>query len=180
VARFGSRAAALNRAAMPGCIWPARIRFKPWLTRMRLLRSSLTTSATVPRATRSSRLAKLGSGVRQKATLAQFGTQGEHDVEHDADTGDALGREIAARLIGIDDAIRLGQRFARQMVVGDQRRDAEFPGAVDAFNTGNAVVDRDDQVGRLLRGDIDDFRRQPVTELEAVGQQEIDISAEHF
>ncbi|MPN36321.1 hypothetical protein SDC9_183830 [bioreactor metagenome] len=62
VARFGSRPAALNRAAMPGCICPARMRLRPWLTRMRLLRSSLTTSATVPSATRSSRSAKLGSG----------------------------------------------------------------------------------------------------------------------
>ena len=66
------------------------------------------------------------------------------------------------------------------MVVGDQRRDAVFAGAVDALDAGDAVVDSDDEVGRLLRGDVDDLRRQPVAELEAVGQQEIDVGTEHF
>ena len=81
---------------------------------------------------------------------------------------------------GIDDAVGFGQGFGRQVVVGDQRRDAVFAGAVDALDAGDAVVDGDDQVGRLLRGDVDDFRRQPVAELEAVGQQEIDVGAEHL
>jgi hypothetical protein len=114
------------------------------------------------------------------AALAQFGAQGEHDVEHHADAGDALGREIAAGLVGIDDALGVGQGVARQVVVGDQRGDAVLLGAGDAFQAGDAVVDGDDQVGRLLGGDIDDFRRQAVAELEAVGEQEIDIGAERF
>jgi hypothetical protein len=66
------------------------------------------------------------------------------------------------------------------VVVGDQRGDAVLLGAGDAFQAGDAVVDGDDQVGRLLGGDIDDFRRQAVAELEAVGEQEIDIGAERF
>jgi hypothetical protein len=57
------------------------------------------------------------------------------------------------------------------VVVGDQRGDAVLLGAGDAFKAGDAVVDGDDQVGRLLRGDIDDFRRQAVAELEAVGSR---------
>ena len=73
-----------------------------------------------------------------------------------------------------------GKRFRRQVVVGDQRRDAELAGAIDALDAGDAVVDGDDQVGRLLRGEVDDFRRQAVAELEAVGQQEIDVGAEHL
>ena len=50
----------------------------------------------------------------------------------------------------------------------------------DAFQAGDAVIDGDDQVGRLLGGDIDDFRRQAVAELEAVREQEIDIGTERF
>ena len=55
-----------------------------------------------------------------------------------------------------------------------------FAGAIDAFDAGDAVVDGDDEIGRSLRGDIDDFRRQPVAELEAVRQQKVDIGAEHL
>jgi hypothetical protein len=55
----------------------------------------------------------LGSGLGNEETaLAQFGAQGEHDVEHDADAGDALGRKVAAGLVGIDDAVGVGQRVA--------------------------------------------------------------------
>jgi hypothetical protein len=48
-------------ASIPGRPRPARMRFRPWATKMRLLRSSLATSATVPKATRSSRSARFGS-----------------------------------------------------------------------------------------------------------------------
>ena len=41
LARRASRPAALNSAATPGCIWPARMRFRPCATRRRLLASSL-------------------------------------------------------------------------------------------------------------------------------------------
>jgi hypothetical protein len=66
------------------------------------------------------------------------------------------------------------------MVVGDQRRDAVLLCAGDAFEAGDAVVDSDDQVVRLLRGDIDDFRRSAVPELEAVGEQEVYVGAERL
>ena len=49
--------------------------------------------------------------VGEEAALAQFGAQGEHDVEHDADAGDALGREVAARLVRVHDAVGLRQAF---------------------------------------------------------------------
>ena len=64
------------------------------------------------------------------------------------------------------------------MVVGDQRGDAQLVGAGNAFQAGDAVVDGDDQVGRLLGGNVDDFRREAVAEFEAVGQQKIDMGAE--
>ena len=58
-----SRPAILSSAAIPAHILPARMRCKPCATRMRLLWSSLTTSATVPSATKSSNSDKLGSGL---------------------------------------------------------------------------------------------------------------------
>ena len=73
-----------------------------------------------------------------------------------------------------------GKRRRRQVMVGDQRRDAQFAGAGDALQAGDAVIDGDDQVGRLFGGQFDDFRRQAVAELEAVGNQEIDVGAERL
>ena len=56
--------------------------------------------------------AEVGFGVlRERATAAQFGTQRQHDVEHDADTGHGLAREVAARLVRIDDDIGIGAAF---------------------------------------------------------------------
>ena len=57
----GSRPATRARAMIPWQQRRARMRPRPWATRMRLLQSSCTTSATVPSATRSSNGAKLGA-----------------------------------------------------------------------------------------------------------------------
>jgi hypothetical protein len=62
-----------------------------------------------------------------------------------------------------------GSVVARQVVVGDQRRDAELAGAGDALDAGDAVVDGDDQVGRALCGEVDDFRRQAVAVAKRLG-----------
>ena len=59
-AQRASRPATRNSAATPACMRPARMRLMPCATRMRLFASSLTTSATVPSATRSSRLSSFG------------------------------------------------------------------------------------------------------------------------
>ena len=55
-----SRPAATNKADIPAGIAPLRIRANPCATKRRLLASSLTTSATVPKATRGKRLSSLG------------------------------------------------------------------------------------------------------------------------
>ena len=95
-----SRPATRNSAATPGCMRPARMRLMPCATRMRLLASSRTTSATVPSATRSSRLSSLGwvCGV-EDAAPAQFGAQREQHVEHHADAGQVLAGEAAFGLV---------------------------------------------------------------------------------
>ena len=64
---FAARPDTSTRARMPGRVLPPRMRLKPWWTRMRLLRSSGTTSATVPRATRSSQSARLGSPIPRRS-----------------------------------------------------------------------------------------------------------------
>jgi hypothetical protein len=51
---------------------------------------------------------------------AQLGAQPEHKVEHHPDAGQALTRESAARLIGVDDATGPRQLVAGEMVIGDQ------------------------------------------------------------
>ena len=52
-----------SKARMPGTQCPARMRCTPCCTRIRLLRSSGTTSATVPNATRSRYCARFGSAI---------------------------------------------------------------------------------------------------------------------
>ena len=54
------RPAATNKADIPAGITPLRMRANPCATKRRLLASSLTTSATVPNATKGKRLSSLG------------------------------------------------------------------------------------------------------------------------
>lgn len=81
---------------------------------------------------------------------AQFGAQRQHNVEDDADSGEMLAGEVAVREIRVDDTVGGRQLVAWQVVVGDQRRDPQLPGAGHAVDAGDAVVDGDDQV-RLAR-----------------------------
>ena len=61
LARAASRPATLNKAANPGGNWPRCMRCKPCATKRRLLASSFTTSATVPKATSGNKPSSLGS-----------------------------------------------------------------------------------------------------------------------
>ncbi len=117
-------------------------------------------------------------GRREPPARAQFGAQREQHVEHHADARQVLAWKSAARLVRVDDAGGVRQHGPRQVVVGDEHRDAEFVGARHPFDTRDAVVDGDDQVGLALRGEIDDFGREPVAVLEAVRHEVIDVGAE--
>jgi hypothetical protein len=176
----GLRPAARKMARRPGVSWPWRMRLRPWLTSTRLLWSSLTTSATVPRATRSSRQ-RAGARcalLRKPVALAQFGAQRQHHVEDHADAGQMLARETAAGKVGVDDAVGGRQFVARQVVVGDQRGDAELPGAGDAVDAGDAVVNGDDELRLFRRRQLDDVGGESVAVGEAVRDQIIDLCAE--
>ncbi len=145
---------------------------------MRLLRSSRTTSATVPSATRSSSASSRGCvAAVKRPRRAQFRAQRQQHVEHHADARQVLARKAAARLVRVDDARGVRQHRARQVMVRDEHGDAEFVGARHAVDARDAVVDGDDQVGRLLRGELDDLRRQPVAVLEAVRHEVVDVRA---
>jgi len=82
---------------------------RPCATRTRLLKSSGTTSATVPSATRSSAFAEIGLLLAgERSTLAELGTQGKHDVEHHADARKALARNAQPGWLGLTMAAARG------------------------------------------------------------------------
>ena len=131
---------------------PLRMRFRPCATRRRLLASSLTTSATVPSATRSSSGIELGlRAVGERAARAQLGAQGEQHIEHHADAGQRLAGERIARRVRIDDHVGVGQCHHAvdqrgQVVVGDQHVEAARTRMGHAVEAGDAVVDGDQQL----------------------------------
>ena len=68
-------------------------------------------------------------GGAERAARAQLGAQREQHVEDDADAGQVLAREAAARLVRIDDHVGVGQHDLavdqrRQVVVGHHHRQA--------------------------------------------------------
>ena len=73
-----------------------------------------------------------------------------------------------------------GKVSRRQVVVGDQRRDAEFAGAATPSMLAMPLSTVTIRSGDCCAGEVDDFRRQAVAELEAVGHQVIDVGAEHL
>ena len=64
-----------------------------------------------------------------------------------------------------------------QVVIGDERGDAELARARHAFDAGDAVVDGDEEIGPALRGELDQLGREPVAELEAVGHEVLRVRA---
>ena len=111
------------------------------------------------------------------ATCAQLGAQCQQGVEHHAHAGQRLARESAAGLIGIDDHVGLRQGVARQVVVGNQRGDAQRTGFFDAVDAGDAVIDGNDQVGFAVRGELDDGRGEAVAIFKTVRHQIGDVGA---
>ena len=115
--------------------------------------------------------------VRKCAEPAELCAQRDQHEEHDAHAGDVLRRKTTTGLIGIDDD-RVGQRRARQMMVGDQDVDAAGLRGRHALDAADAVVDRDEQTRCSSGGERNDFRRKSVTELETVGHNEVDVCAQ--
>ena len=100
----------------------ARRRARPWCTRMRFSSVSGARSAMVPTATRSTSVARIGQ--RGAAGVAQARAQRGGEIEGDADRGQALEREAAARLVRIDERQRVGIALGHLVVIDDDDVDA--------------------------------------------------------
>src|SRR5450830_526801 len=159
VMRAWSRLATSRIALIPGRARPARMRSRPWWTRMRLLASNGTTSATLPRATRSSNSPRFGCCL----------------FSYHPKPGQRLAGKLTARLVGVDDSVRRRQFIPRQVVVGHQHFEPRRLRCRHAFDAGDAVIHGDQQLRLALQGHGDDFRRQAVAEFKAVGHQVIDM-----
>jgi len=109
------------------------------------------------------------------AQAVQARPQGDQHIENHPDPRQRLARELAAGLVGVDDGIRGRQLAAWQVVVGDQHAQTGLFRRSNAFNTGNPVIDRNQQLRRAGQRDFDDFRGQAIAVFKPVGHQVIDM-----
>ena len=116
--------------------------------------------------------------LRIRAPLSEPGSQGEHQIEHDAHAGEVLARKAAARLVGIDDGGSARQCVPGQVMIGDDDLDPERSRRLHAFDAGDAIVHGDDDIGPMRRGQGDDLGRQAVAGAESVGNEPAALSAE--
>ena len=116
--------------------------------------------------------------VGKQSTLAHFSAQCQQGIKHNADTGYGFARKATTGLVRVDDGGGVRQQVARQMVIGDQRRNAESVGLGNTRVTGDAVVDGDDHVRLHLGRDHNDLGRQAIAGLEAIGYEVVDFRAE--
>ena len=86
-----------------------------------------------------------------------------------------MARKLAVSKIRIDHHSRGGQIAARQMVIGNQDRNAEALGFCDTGDAGHAVIDRDEQGGRAPCCNADYFRGEAVAKLETIRHEIIDL-----
>ena len=107
------------------------------------------------------------------APLPHARTQGHEKIEHDPDSGDLSGWKRAARLVRVDDGRGRREELPGQMVIGHNDVDTPVIQYPYALNAGNAIVHSDDQRRRHGDSDPGDFRRKPITVVEAVRHQVI-------
>ena len=112
---------------------------------------------------------KIGLG-RSRVTpaRAQARAQREQQAEHHANAGDGLARKRIAGKIRIHDRVRVGQRHARKVMIGDDDLHSARARSRDAGMASHAVVDGDDQVRRFCGEIIDEAGRQTIAVREAI------------
>ena len=106
----------------------------------------------------------------------QFGAQCQQQIEHHPDTGQRLAREIAARLVGIDDGIGCREHWPGQMMIGDEHPPAQCLGCGNPGMTGDAMIHRHQQVGFQPDKLCNQARRQSITMHDAIGHRMHDIA----
>ena len=114
---------------------------------------------------------------RGPASLTQRLADSHEGVEHHAHTGQIFGRKIATRLVRVHDGIGGWQCVTGQVVIGNDDLHPQGLCMGNAINAGDAVVDRDEQVGFaavILSDKIDDSRCEAVAQLETIGYKIIE------
>ena len=165
-ARAGSRPAARHSAFTPAHARPARMRSQSCRDKHAIVgieRNEIGDSAERDEIEQRREI-RFGGPMRREAALSpQARAQREHQAEHDADARDRLARKCIAGDIRIHDRIRGGQSRRGQMMIGDDHAHAERARRFDAGMTRDAVVDRDDEIGRFVAQFVDETRRKSVT-----------------
>ena len=83
------------------------------------------------------------------AAVAQISPECKHDIENNPDAGKILRSEATVLLVRINDRIGRRKSRQRQMMVGYQNPDPELPGALHPVETGDPVINGDNEF-RLL------------------------------
>jgi hypothetical protein len=114
----------------------------------------------------------------EPAALAQFGAQREHDVEHDADAGEALAREAQPGWLGFTMQSASGSsspgRWWSVISVAMPSSRARATPSTLAMPLSTVTM----RSGSIGRREVDDVGREAVAVGEAVGHQIIDLGAE--
>ena len=105
------------------------------------------------------------------AARAQFGAQGQQHVKHHTHARHVFAGKQAARLVGVDQRIGLRQGAAGQVVVGHDDLHAQSLGAGHAFQAGNAVINRQQQLRACGMHPFGNGGGQAVAVGDAVGHQ---------
>ena len=107
----------------------------------------------------------------ERAARAQFGAQGQQHVKHHTHARHVFAGKQAARLVGVDQRIGLRQGAAGQVVVGHDDLHAQSLGAGHAFQAGNAVINRQQQLRACGMHPFGNGGCQAVAVGDAVGHQ---------
>ncbi len=83
--------------------------------------------------------------------LSQFGAQCTEKIKGNTDTGETLTGKVTARLVRINNSHRRREHSAGQMMVSDNNVYTQPIGVRHTFNTGNTVINGNNQIrGGLL------------------------------
>ena len=110
---------------------------------------------------------------RQRVALAQFVGQRGHHVERHTHASQRLRSEAVAGSVGVHDAGSGRQLAPWQMMVGHEHVDAVTSRLLDSVKRRNPVIHGHDEARLALGRNPHDFRREAVTEPEAIRHQEI-------
>ena len=98
---------------------------------------------------------------------------GAHELERHADARERRADAAAVRLLGINDRLRLRERFAAFVMVGHDHVHAALRGVGRFFQIRNAAVHRHDERDALFRQRIDGGGVEAVPIADAVGDVEL-------